>query len=129
MRTHLPLKYTWTDDQLASAVRSSACWRDVLRALSIPTNSEGVIRRVKRGAARLDLDVSHFKVTRTWDDLQLRRAVTDGQSWDDVFAALGLQTPRKETRVRVAGHALRLGLDLRHLDPKARPQFRPGLAS
>jgi PD-(D/E)XK nuclease superfamily protein len=118
MRTHLPLKYTWTDSQLTDAVRGSACWRDVVRALGIPTNSEGVIRRVKRDAARLDLDVSHFKGTRTWDDLQLRRAVADAQSWTDVFAALGLQTPRKETRVRVAGHAIRLGLDVRFLDPR-----------
>lgn len=119
MRTHLPPKYAWTDDQIMDAVRTSACWRDVVRALGIPTNSEGVIRRIKRDAARLDLDVSHFKGTRTWDDPQLRRAVASAHSWDDVFAALGLQTPRKETRVRVAGHALRLGLDVQHLDPKA----------
>jgi hypothetical protein len=118
MRTHLPLKYTWTDEQLLDAVRSSVCWRDVIRALDIPTNSEGVIRRIKRDAARLDADVSHFRGTRTWDDLQLTQAVDESRSWDDVFAALGLQTPRKETRVRVMGHAIRLGLDVRHLDPK-----------
>ena len=120
MRTHLPLKYTWTDDQLMDAVRDSVCWRDVVRALGIRTNSEGVIRRIKRDAVRLDVDVSHFRGTRTWDDQQLRQTVADAQSWDDVFTALGLQTPRKETRVRVAGHAIRLGLDLRHLDPKAK---------
>ena len=91
-----------------------------MRALGVPTNSEGVIRRIKRDAARLDVNVSHFKGTRTWDDLQLRRAVADGQCWDDVFTALGLQTPRKETRVRVTGHAIRLGLDVRHLAPKAK---------
>jgi PD-(D/E)XK endonuclease len=116
MRTHLPLKYTWTDDQLVDAVRDSACWRDVVRALGIPTNSEGVIRRIKRDAARLDVNVSHFKGTRTWDDLQLTRAVGEALSWDDVFTALGLQTPRKETRIRIMGHAIRLGLDVRHLD-------------
>lgn len=119
MRTHLPLKYTWTDDQLMEAVRSSVCWRDVIRALGIPTNSEGVIRRIKRDSARLGVDVSHFRGTRTWDDLQLRRAVPQAQSWDDVFTALGLETPRKETRVRIMGHAIRLGLDVQHLDPKA----------
>jgi hypothetical protein len=123
MRTHLPLKYTWTDDQLIEAVRSSVCWRDVVRALGIPTNSEGVIRRIKRDAGRLDVNVSHFRGTRTWDDLQLRRAVAEAQSWDEVFTALGLETPRKETRVRVAGHAIRLGLDVRHLDPKAQRTY------
>jgi hypothetical protein len=117
MRTHLPLKYTWTDEQLLDAVRTSVCWRDVIRALGIPTNSEGVIRRIKRDAARLDADVSHFRGTRTWDDRQLTQALADAHSWDDVFAALGLQTPRKETRVRVMGHAIRLGLDVQHLDP------------
>jgi hypothetical protein len=116
MRTILPPKYTWTNDQLTNAVKDSACWRDVLRALGIPTNSEGVVRRVKRDAARLDLDVSHFKGTRTWDDAQLKRAVGEAMSWDDVFASLGLRTPRKETRTRVQGHAIRLGLDLTHLE-------------
>ncbi|HEX7161044.1 MAG TPA: hypothetical protein VF223_07385 [Trebonia sp.] len=120
MRTHLPLKYTWTDDQLLEVVRSSVCWRDVVRGLGIPTNSEGVIRRIKRDAARLNVDVSHFRGTRTWDDQQLIKAVGEAHSWDDIFAALGLQTPRKETRVRVMGHAIRLGLDIQHLDAKAR---------
>jgi hypothetical protein len=74
------------------------------------------VRRVKRDAIRLDLDVSHFKGTRTWDDAQLKRAVGEATSWDDVFASLGLRTPRKETRTRVQGHAIRLGLDLTHLE-------------
>jgi hypothetical protein len=105
----------WTDDQLADAVKSSACWRDVIRALGITTNSEGTILRVKRDVARLALDVSHFKGSRTWDDGQLKRAVAEAMSWDDVFTSLGLLTPKKETRTRVQGHAIRLGLDLEHL--------------
>lgn len=116
MRTSTPPKYIWTDAQLADAVRASACWRDVVRALGLTTTSEGVMRRVRRHAARLELDVSHFKGTRTWDDAQLKRAVADAKSWDDALASLGLRTPRKETRVRVMGHALRLGLDLTHLE-------------
>jgi hypothetical protein len=119
MRTHLPLKYTWTDEQLAAAVAASATWRDVVRALGILTNPESVNRRIRKDAARLRLDTSHFKGTRTWDDAQLVRAVADAKSWDDVYTALGLHTPRKETRVRVASYAMRLGLELMHLD--ARP--------
>jgi hypothetical protein len=43
------------------------------------------------------------------------RAVAQAMSWDDVFTSLGLRTPKKETRTRVQGHAIRLGLDLEHL--------------
>lgn len=116
MRTSLPPKYTWSDGQLTEAVKTSACWRDVVRALGLTTTSEGVMRRVRRHAGLLGLDVSHFKGTRTWDDAQLKRAVADGRSWDDVFTSLGLRTPTKQTRVRVTGHAMRLGLDLGHLN-------------
>lgn len=116
MRTHLPPKYAWCDAQLTDAVKNSACWRDVVRALGIPTNSESVNRRIKKDALRLALDVSHFKGTRTWGDAQLVRAVADAKSWDEVYTALGLHTPTKQTRVRVAGNAMRLGLNLNHLD-------------
>jgi hypothetical protein len=73
------------------------------------------MRRVRRDAAGLALDVSHFKATRTWDDAQLKRAVAEAMSWDDVFTSLGLRTLTKETRARVEGHAIRLGLDVKHL--------------
>lgn len=119
MRTSIPPKYTWSDAQLTDAVKASACWRDVVRALGLTTTSEGVMRRVRRHTALLGLDVSHFKGTRTWDDAQLKRAVAEGHSWDDVFTSLGLRTPRKDTRARITGHAIRLGLDLRHLNAKS----------
>lgn len=45
-----------------------------------------------------------------------RRAVADAKSRDEVYTALGLHAPTKETRVRVVGNAMRLGLDLHHLD-------------
>jgi hypothetical protein len=79
------------------------------------------MRRVKRDVARLTLDVSHFKGTRTWDDAQLKRAVAEALSWDEVYTALGLRTPTKQTRVRIQGNAIRLGLDLQHLDPRPEP--------
>ena len=127
MRTSIPPKYTWSDAQLTDAVKASACWRDVVRALGLTTTSEGVMRRVRRHTALLGLDVSHFKGTRTWDDAQLKRAVAEGHSWDDVFTSLGLRTPRKDTRARITGHAIRLGLDLRHLNANKRrnSRYRP----
>ena len=73
------------------------------------------MRRVRRDASRLALDVSHFKATRTWDDAQLKRAVAEAMSWNDVFASLGLRTLTKETRARVEGDATRLGLGVEHL--------------
>lgn len=125
MRTLRAPKYVWTDDQLINAVKSSSCWRDVVRALGITTNSEGTTLRVKRDVARLGLDLSHFKGSRTWDDGQLKRAVAGAMSWDDVFTSLGLLTPKKETRTRVQGHAIRLGLDVDHLTGGARECSTP----
>lgn len=119
MRTHLPPKYEWSDAQLADAAKHAECWRDVIRALGILTNSESVNRRIKKDVLRLGIDVSHFKGTRTWNDAQLIRAVADAKSWDEVYTALGLLTPSKGTRVRVEGNAMRLGLDLKHLDVRA----------
>lgn len=116
MRTPTPPKYTWSDTQLTDAVSVSACWRDVLRALGLTTTSESVVRRVRRHVEQLGLDVSHFKGTRTWDDAQLKRAVAHALSWDDVLTSLGLLDPRKDTRARVKGHAVRLGLDVKHME-------------
>jgi hypothetical protein len=83
------------------------------------------MRRVRRDAGRLALEVSHFKATRTWDDAQLKRAVAEAMSWDDVFASLGLRTLTKQTRARVEGHAIRLGLDVEHLNIGTTEASRP----
>jgi hypothetical protein len=124
MRTPRTPKYVWTDDQLIAAVKDSACWRDVARALGIPTNSEGTMLRIKQDVARLRLDVSHFMGTRTWGDAQLERVVAEARCWEDVFTALGLRTPTKKTRTRVEGHAIRLGLDLTRLNTGSKPTAR-----
>jgi hypothetical protein len=83
------------------------------------------MRRVRRDAARLALDVSHFKGSRIWDDAQLKRAIAEAMSWDDVFTSLGLRTLTKETRARVEGHAIRLGLDVKHLNIDATEALGP----
>lgn len=105
-----------------------------MRTLGIHTNSEGVLRRIRRDVKRLGLDVSHFKGSRTWSDADLIRAYTKAQSWDDVLSSLGLITPRGGTLTRLRGHAARLGLDLSHLDAPRSPRlpeqgiFRPNLS-
>ena len=116
MDNRLTPKYTWSDGQLTEAVRTSTHWRGVMRALDIQTNSAGVLRRIRRDVARLKLDVSHFRGSRTWSDADLTRALTEARNWDDALSSLGLASPEKATRLRIKGHAARLGLDLSHLE-------------
>lgn len=123
MDKRLAPKYRWSDERLAEAVRTSGHWRGVARALGIQTNSEGVMRRIRRDASRLRLDISHFKSSRTWSDPDLIRACTHAQTWDDVLSSLSLGTPGKETLTRLKGHAARLGLDVSHLEARKPGQF------
>jgi hypothetical protein len=58
------------------------------------------------------------KDKRTWSDAQLRQAVVGSQSWRAVARAL---IDNGENRVRVKGHAVRLGLDCTHLKKLERP--------
>ena len=109
---------TWTDAQLCEAVKSSPSWRAVARALGLKNTSTGAIRR---HAARLALDTSHFTGQRRWSDQQLRAAVAGASCWADVIVSLGIVDNGAE-RVRVKGHAVRLGLDCTHLkSPLAQP--------
>ncbi|MFG1814163.1 hypothetical protein ACGFIF_10390 [Kribbella sp. NPDC049174] len=105
---------TWNDDQLRQAVQRCPSWRAVARALGLKGTSAGVIRTVKRHAARLELDTSHFTGQRRWSDQLLREAVPASSCWADVLAGLGV-IDNGENRVRVKGHAIRLGLDCTHL--------------
>jgi hypothetical protein len=105
---------TWTDAQLRDAVERSQSWRAVARALGLKGTSAGVIRTVKRHAKRLGLDASHFTGQRRWSDQQLREAVLRSTCWAEVILGLGV-VDNAEYRVRVKGHATRLGLDYTHL--------------
>jgi hypothetical protein len=125
-----PRQRRWSDAQLAAAVAASRSWRGVMRELNLCETSSGVIKIVKRSAAQLNLDTSHFTGQRRWSDAQLRRAVANAQSWHEVLTQLGRDSYSKEDRTRVKAHAVRLGLDLSELDaPNAddggRPMFKP----
>ncbi len=62
----------------------------------------------------------HFTGQRRWSDAQLRRAVARSYSWRELLAELGLAGRNADERTRVTAHAMRLGLDLGHLqEPKA----------
>jgi hypothetical protein len=105
----------WSDTQLKDAVAAATNWRDVMRALGLRANSAGAIRIMKRHVVGLGLDTSHFRGKRSWSDAQLRRAVIDAQSWDELLTTLGLAPRSGDGRIRVKAHATRLGLDLEHL--------------
>jgi hypothetical protein len=87
-----------------------------MRALGLRADSAGAIRITKRHADRLGLDTSHFRGKRVWSDAQLRRAVINAQSWDELLTALGLALSSGDGRIRVKAHAMRLGLSLAHLE-------------
>lgn len=105
---------TWNDDQLRQAVANNRSWRAVARALGLKATSAGVIRTVKRHAARLELECTHFTGQRRWSDQQLREAVASASCWADVLTELDV-IDNGENRVRVKGHAARLKLESSHL--------------
>jgi len=90
-----------------------------MRALGLSVNSAGAIRIVRRHVLRLGLDTTHFKGKRTWSDAQLRRAVIDAESWDELLTALGVAPDDRDGRTRAKAQAVRLGLDLSHLENRA----------
>jgi len=86
-----------------------------MRELGLNATSAGAIRIVRRHAVRLGLDTSHFRGKRSWSDAQLRHAVLESRSWDELLVALGLSSDSGNVRTHVKGHAVRLGIDLSHL--------------
>src|ERR1700730_5504677 len=115
-----------SDAQLRDAIAGATNWRDVMRALGLRDNSAGAIRIIKRQAVRLGLDTSHFRGKRGWSDAQLRRAVIDAQSWEELLTTLGLAPGSGEGRIRVKAHAMRLGLNLAHLENSVTNNPGPG---
>jgi PD-(D/E)XK nuclease superfamily protein len=87
-----------------------------MRNLGLNAYSAGVIRIVRRDVERLGLDTSHFRGKRIWSDAQLRRAVVDSLSWDELLHTLGLAPGSGDARIRIKAHAMRLRLDLSHLE-------------
>jgi hypothetical protein len=113
---------TWTDEELQAAVSAQHSWRGVLRALGLKSTSGVSLRTIRQRADDLGLDSSHFTGQRKWTDAQLRRAVADGSSWSEVIHLLRM-FDNGENRVRIKGHAVRLGLDVSHLAPSAKEEL------
>jgi len=90
-----------------------------MRKLGLNPNNGGRTLTVRRHAAWLGLDTSHFKGNRSWSDAVLRHAVTESRTWDEVLTMLGLSARAGGERTLVKAHALRLGLDISHLGQPA----------
>jgi hypothetical protein len=107
----------WTSTQLAAAVKSSTNWRSVMRQLGFGERSDsaGAIRVVRRRAAELNLDSSHFRGKRRWSDTQLKEAVGGSRSWEEVVRRLGLSIASGNVQSHIKSHTVRLGLDTAHL--------------
>ncbi len=106
----------WSDTDLATAVTASRSWRGVMRELGLCVTSAGSLRVVKRRVALLGLDTSHFTGQRPWSDAALKRAAAQAHSWNELLDAIGMQSNSGDARLRVKAHALRLGLNLTHLE-------------
>jgi hypothetical protein len=109
----------WSDTQLTAAVAVSRSWRGVMRELGLPGTSAGSVRIVRRHVTRLGLDTSHFTGQRTWSDARLIQAAPHARSWSALLAAIGVKSSSRAYRTRVKAHAVRLGVDLSHLDDQA----------
>ena len=116
-----PRSTTWSDDQLPAAVAAAKSWRGVMRELGLDPANGGTTRTIRRRAALLGLDSSHFRGNRSWSDAMLRQAVTEGRTWEEVLTVLGLSERAGGERTLVKAHALRLALDTSHL---GRPEPR-----
>lgn len=108
-------KRSWSDSELVNAVANARSWRGVTRELGLRATSAGSIKSVKRRAAHLGLDSSHFTGQRRWSDTDLRRVASYARSWHELVSELGLASANATDCARVKAHAVRLGVDLTHI--------------
>jgi hypothetical protein len=80
---------SWSDEDLHLAVARASSWRGVMRELVLNPNNGGVTKTIRSHSSRMGLDTSHFRSNRSWSDGQLREALTESRTWDEVLVALG----------------------------------------
>jgi hypothetical protein len=121
---------TWTDTQLAEAVANSTNWRSVMLSLGYGERSKsaGTVRLVRRRVAELGLETSHFRGRRRWSDEQLRQAVAECTTWEEVVTRLGLSTASGNVQPHIKGHTIRLDLDTSHLNAVSHQGRQPAEA-
>lgn len=120
---------TYSDADLAAAVRMSSSWRGVLRVLGLRATSSAAIRSIRSHADRLQLDSSHFTRGRTWTDGQLAAAVREENSWAAVADRLAILGGSAVPSIQ--RHAMRLELDTSHFETKlvSQRELAPDMAN
>lgn len=103
------------DQEFAEIVARCRSWRQVLRETGSKMTGTNAVRL---RASQLKLDVSHFTGSRRWTDDDLRGAVSEAQSWNEVALRLGCPAVSAKRR------AMRLGLSYGHLDRRAQAHLR-----
>jgi hypothetical protein len=109
-----------TDDEIRRTIASNRSWHAAARALGLQSVNGGAMRTLKKRAAELGVDTSHFTHQRTWSNEQLRQAIPRANTWSDVMRDLGVNDTAGTTRLTAKCHAVRLGIDITHLEP---PEF------
>ncbi|PYG02171.1 hypothetical protein SAMN05216184_101642 [Georgenia satyanarayanai] len=107
---------TYTDEELTAAVSRCHSWRGVLRELGLSGTSSRAIACARAQADHLDLDYSHFHRQFRWQEGDLRKALGEAHGWPEALRLLGLMPGSLDV---LKGHALRLGIDVSHLDGTA----------
>src|SRR3954454_19811074 len=107
----------WNDDQLRDVIPGCRSWRAVCRALGMTSYSAAPVLRQR--AERLGLDTSHFSGQRKWSARDLAPAVAASSTWGELSARLGFEHFSGSTQSTIKAHAVRLGVDLSHLNGRS----------
>lgn len=108
-----PTSYDVPVARLRIAVAQNRSWRGVLRTLGLTAPRAGRLLRARCDAE--GIGYAHFS-SRSWTDAQLR-AAAPAADWTALLAALGYAADSGSARATIRKHAVRLGLDLHHLEP------------
>jgi len=119
------MKRTWTDQDLAQAVKTSTSVDGVLRNLGLTTsgsNNAAISSKIEA----LRLDTSHFRgagrkssLRVGWTETDLRKAVAKATSLRSVISQLGLATDSGGTNTQIRAKIQELGLDTSHFKGRA----------
>lgn len=113
---------TWTDEELAEAVAGTHSWRAATRALGMGSTSSYEL--IRRRAAELRLDTSHFRGKRSWTNEALAAAVAESKSWSAAGRRLNGGTRGASVdSMREVAH--RMGLHTSHLEVRQHREVNP----
>ncbi len=104
---------------VGAAVQASRSWRQVLLALGLESHRH--VRQLRVLCDQGGVAYEHLGYRAPPDDL-LREVLSRAQSWPEAMSGLGFAENSGSARETVRKHAVRLGLDLRHLTARPSPR-------